>query len=176
MVSPERHTGKSNNSIVKGMQQTMFLSLPALVRAFDSMYLLHFLIARQFLLLLQKSGSVCTKPGAETSSRTLCLCHWVSRIFHGCSASEKGWETYPVMSQGKQWSQQTFLPFIAQILNLCFLTICAILKDLRPMFEHSGFKISVKSFLNVLLAEVARLWDLCTNTKLGQLCLSLCFI
>lgn len=54
MVSPERHTEKSNNSIVKRTQQMMFLSLPALVRAFDSMYLLRFLIAKTILAALAK--------------------------------------------------------------------------------------------------------------------------
>lgn len=51
MVSPARHAERSNNSVVKGVQQTMALSLPALVKTFDSMYLLHLLIAGEFFLL-----------------------------------------------------------------------------------------------------------------------------
>lgn len=44
MVSPTRCAEESNNSIFKGMQQTMSPSLPALIKMFENIYLLHLIL------------------------------------------------------------------------------------------------------------------------------------
>lgn len=171
MLSPTRPAEKSNNSIVKGAQQTMSLSLPALVKMFENVYLLH--------LLLHENSWCSSRRWAQFAP------NWVLRPLLGqwlVSVNEQKyiwllscWKRLGNILECFRENSHLCrdLCFLQLRFKNCFLETWDSLKDLGPMFEYSGFKTSVKVFLNVLLAEVTKLGDLCTNTKLGQCCLYL---